>query len=299
MDYSSYPFILLLLSCIRAAPQGSPACGQITANSAAGEIGAQYLQIPGCDASSDRGSSHRVGNGTETNNITGSTSASAPVSTTPLTSQGFSTNATTSGGKCPAGFRNAVFNTGASKNAGWPQTTWNSLTSNGVNDWSKSASFTGWLPSELELIMIPYLVGFALSTLDITHTYNTDSGPAKTSPSLNAGQIHQVMDPTDVSAAVQLLQNNPPQYLTIFNEPDYSYQGLTPLTSATDAAKDLQPLFAASHPKTTYLSPALANASSDWLPTFRDACNGCMSQIPIIAMHLYNQGTNAALALIK
>lgn len=107
------------------------------------------------------------------------------------------------------------------------------------------------------------------------------------------------MDPTEVSAAVQLLQNNPPQYLTLFNEPDYSYQGLTPLTSASDAAKDLQPLLAAPHPRTTYLSPALANANSDWLPTFRDACNGCMSQIPIIAMHLYNQDTNAALALIK
>ena len=107
------------------------------------------------------------------------------------------------------------------------------------------------------------------------------------------------MDPTEVSAAVQLLQSNPPQYLTLFNEPDYSYGGLTPLTSATDAAKDLQPLFAASHPHTTYLSPALANANSDWLTTFRDSCNGCMSQIPIIAMHLYNQDTNAALALIK
>ena len=107
------------------------------------------------------------------------------------------------------------------------------------------------------------------------------------------------MDPTEVSAALDLLRTNPPQYLTLFNEPDYSYDNATPLTSASDAANDLQPLFAAPHPKTTYLSPALANANSDWLTTFRDSCGGCMSQIPIIAMHLYNPDPNAALALIE
>ena len=144
-----------------------------------------------------------------------------------------------------------------------------------------------------------HVVGFALGNLSVTGTYDTGSGPAATIPSLNAAQIHQVMDPTEVTAAVQLLQDDPPLYLTLFNEPDYSYQNVTPLTSATDAASDLQPLFKASHPNTTYLSPALANANSDWLPTFRDACDGCMSQIPIIAMHLYNQDPTAALNLIK
>ena len=107
------------------------------------------------------------------------------------------------------------------------------------------------------------------------------------------------MDPTEVSAALQLLETNPPRYLTLFNEPDYSYRGLTPLTSATEAATALKPIFAASHPSTTFLSPALANANSDWLPTFNESCDGCMSQIPIIAMHLYNQDPNEALDLIK
>ena len=142
-------------------------------------------------------------------------------------------------------------------------------------------------------------VGFALDTLNKTSTYDTGSGAAATIQSLNAAQIHQVMDPTEVSAAVQLLKSNPPQYLTLFNEPDYSYQGQTPLTSPTDAATALKPLFAASHPNTTFLSPALANANSDWLPTFSNACNGCMSQIPIITMHLYNSDPTAAVGLIK
>ena len=147
--------------------------------------------------------------------------------------------------------------------------------------------------------LLTKLVGFALGSLDKTESYNTGSGPAATSPSLNGAQIHQVMDPTEVSAALELLKTNPPQYLTLFNEPDYSYAGVTPLTSAKDAASNLQPLFAASHPNTTYLSPALANANSDWLTTFRDSCSGCMSQVPIITMHLYNQDTSAALDLIE
>lgn len=30
------------------------------------------------------------------------------------------------------------------------------------------------------------------------------------------------------------------------------------------------------------------DANSDWLTTFRDNCNDCFDQIPIIAMHVYN-----------
>ena len=147
MDYSSFGLILLLLSLVRAAPQGLSACGQIPANPAAGQIAAQYLQIPGCGGSSAGGSSNRVVNGTGSGFNDGSASTSATASIALATPQQPSTSATapnSSGGKCPSGFRNAVFNTGASKNAGWPQTTWNSLTSNGVDDWSKSESATHW-----------------------------------------------------------------------------------------------------------------------------------------------------------
>lgn len=48
-------------------------------------------------------------------------------------------------GSCPPGFMNTVFNTNAGKNGGWPETTWNSLSSNGINDWSEwtTRSFLG------------------------------------------------------------------------------------------------------------------------------------------------------------
>ena len=41
------------------------------------------------------------------------------------------------GGLCPPGFMNTVFNTNAPKNGGWPGTTWSSLSSRGINNWSK------------------------------------------------------------------------------------------------------------------------------------------------------------------
>lgn len=140
MNYSSFVLTIMLLSHVRAAPQNPPACDQIPANPAADQIGAQYLQIPGCSETSTSRSSDGVGNPTRSNSNAGSASISAPASTAPANPQQPSTNTTvpeSGGGKCPVGFRNTVFNTGAPRNAGWPQTTWNSLTSNGVDDWGK------------------------------------------------------------------------------------------------------------------------------------------------------------------
>ena len=37
---------------------------------------------------------------------------------------------------CKSGFLNTVFNIGAPRNAGWPGTTWSTLTSHGIDDWS-------------------------------------------------------------------------------------------------------------------------------------------------------------------
>lgn len=100
--------------------------------------------------------------------------------------------------------------------------------------------------------------------------------------------MHVVMDGRNVNDAVTLLKTNPPAYLELFNEPDYSFQGFTPLTDPVSAANDLAPLFTMPHPQTTYISPALADATSQWLAQFFAACNNCIDQIPIIALHMYS-----------
>ena len=152
---------LLFLSFVVAAPGDSSSCRQVPQNPAAVEIAAQYLQIPGCDDGSTGGSGDGVANDTKSDSShtsyssSGSTTtakqqqpstiASAkPQQTSTIASAKPQQNSTiaaapgSNGGKCPAGFRNTVFNTGAANNAGWPQTTWDSLTANGVSDWSKS-----------------------------------------------------------------------------------------------------------------------------------------------------------------
>ena len=147
--------------------------------------------------------------------------------------------------------------------------------------------------------MLGDVVGFSLVPLNEKPDYDTASGsPAPVTPALNAAQIPIVMDPRDTDQALQILSSSPPAYLELFNEPDYSYQGITPLTDPVTAAHNLSQIFAAAHPSTQYISPALANANSNWLPTFRDNCNNCFDQIDIISMHLYNPDPTAAMGLI-
>lgn len=121
------------------------------------------------------------------------------------------------------------------------------------------------------------------------------------SPALNAAQIHVVMDSDDTDAAVELVQSaDAPEYLELFNEPDFSFDGKTKTMDPEPAAQNLAKLFNTPHPKTTFISPALMNATNDhWLPTFNASCKGCFDQIPIIAQHIYNPDPNGALALIK
>ena len=142
-------------------------------------------------------------------------------------------------------------------------------------------------------------VGFSLETLDQQKTYNTGGGAAQVTPVLNEGQINVVMDPTYTDAAVRMLSGpNPPPYLELFNEPDFSFEGFTPLTDPAPAASNLQKLFAAPHPNTKYISPALMDANGPWLPQFNASCNGCFDQIDIIAMHVYNPDPSGVMGQI-
>lgn len=164
--------------------------------------------------------------------------------------------------------------------SGWPGKTWASLSGSGVDDWSKLP-----MPA-METVFNHGAVGFTLVN------------PESSTPDLNEHQIHLVMDPRNVDQAVELLKTNPPKYLGLFNEPDFSFQDSTPKTDPVTAASALQPILSAAHPQTTFLSPALAEANSDWLATFRDHCNNCFDQIPIISQHIYSPDTNYVMGQI-
>ena len=134
-----------------------------------------------------------------------------------------------------------------------------------------------------------YLVGFSLQTLDKQADYGLSATQgSQLKGAFNKAQIPIVMDRTYIQAASTMLANNPPPYLELFNEPDYSFEGLTPTEDAVPSASDLKTLMNTPHPNTKFISPALMNANGPWLGEFFQACNGCIDQIDVIAMHIYN-----------
>ena len=134
-----------------------------------------------------------------------------------------------------------------------------------------------------------HLVGFSLKTLDQQGDYNlSPTQGSQLSGAFNKAQIPIVMDHTYIKDASDMLANNAPSYLELFNEPDFSFENLTLTEDATPSASDLKTLFDAPHPNTKFISPALMNANGPWLGSFFQACNGCLDQIDIIALHVYN-----------
>ena len=87
---------------------------------------------------------HRDGHGSAAGLSLVSTSGGSGSNNTAASSSGTSGTSITSGhltsasGSCPTGFLNVVFNTNAGQAAGFPSTTWNTLTSYGISNWSAS-----------------------------------------------------------------------------------------------------------------------------------------------------------------
>ena len=139
------------------------------------------------------------------------------------------------------------------------------------------------------LTTLPYLVGFSLDTLDKQADYGLSGTQAsQLSGAFNKAQIPIVMDHTYIDTAKTMLANNPPPYMELYNEPDFSFENLTLTEDAAPSASDLMSLIDSSHPNTKFISPALMNANGPWLGSFFDACAGCIDQIDVIALHVYN-----------
>lgn len=144
-------------------------------------------------------------------------------------------------------------------------------------------------PSACLLTNCSSTVGFSLETLDKQADYDLSASQAsQLGGAFNKAQIPIVMDHTYIQSAVDMLANNPPPYLELFNEPDFSFENLTLTENAAPSASDLKTLFDAPHPNTKFISPALMNANGPWLGEFFQGCSGCIDQIDIIAMHVYN-----------
>ena len=91
---------------------------------------------------------------------------------------------------------------------------------------------------------------------------------------------------SDVPDAISIVSApNPPQWLLTFNEPDYSYAGVTPTMTPQQAADAIAPLLKVAT-STKFVAPVPADSGSDWLDQFFAACN-CKSRFSAYNIHIY------------
>ena len=75
------------------------------------------------------------------------------------------------------------------------------------------------------------------------------------------------MDVNDIAPALEMVSGaNPPAYIGLLNEPDYSFEGKTATLDPAAAGQALAKFFSTPHPQTKYLSPAVAYW--DWMQSF-------------------------------
>ncbi len=139
--------------------------------------------------------------------------------------------------------------------------------------------------------LIIFAVGFSINPISNTATY----GKPPASPAFDSAQIRIVMDPRDVQTAKDLITGpNAPEFLELYNEPDFSFGGWTPITSPEESARTLQDLIN-TPTRTKFISPAPAYTYSSWLSDFFARCAGCLDKIPIIGVHVYSPDAQKAI----
>ncbi|KAL8695096.1 MAG: hypothetical protein Q9218_000374 [Villophora microphyllina] len=152
---------------------------------------------------------------------------------------------------------------------------------------------------EIQKPVLTELVSFTLQSLDKKDHYNLDNGsPCPSTAALEAARIPMIVDPADTNAAMDWVQSDhPPAYLELFNEPDFSFGGFTPITLPEESANNLTKLIH-SAPNTQLIAPVSAFPGGEWIKEFAGNCTGCMDKIPIISAHVYSLDPDGALAQI-
>ena len=133
-----------------------------------------------------------------------------------------------------------------------------------------------------------HVVGFTQESISLNPHYDVQGKSAKIVPDVDNTQIKVCMDYTHVDDAMKMITSSaPPTYLELYNEPDYSYMGMTLTSTYQEAASNLSALI--NTPTTTkFISPAVAFTNDVWLGNFFDVCAGCLEKVDIISAHIYN-----------
>jgi hypothetical protein len=150
--------------------------------------------------------------------------------------------------------------------------------------------FVRWLYQlqKLEYTNTVSAVGFTVNPLSQSPTY----GNPAVSGAIDAAQIRIAMDPRDVPAKALITSANPPTYLELFNEPDYSYMTFTPMTGAPKLPP-LQDLIN-TPTSTQFISPAVAFTGVATCPTSSPAARAASTD-PHHLLHVYKPDPQQAI----
>ncbi|KAL8859230.1 MAG: hypothetical protein Q9178_004168 [Gyalolechia marmorata] len=102
-----------------------------------------------------------------------------------------------------------------------------------------------------------------------------------------------------VERAVELVNGpNAPEWLLTFNEPDYSYMGMTPTMKGAEAAEAIKPLLAKPGSKTKFVAPVTAFPDDPFLDEFFAACD-CNDFFSAYNIHQYQPTSAGVISTIE
>ncbi|KAL8994407.1 MAG: hypothetical protein Q9169_005615 [Polycauliona sp. 2 TL-2023] len=140
---------------------------------------------------------------------------------------------------------------------------------------------------------------FTLGPMGTHPNYNLEDGTScPEPPNLEAARIPMIPDFRDHLEARKKVEASEYSVLELYNEPDFSFEGFTPLSLPSQSAEDLKPLIEMDS-STTLISPAPAWTGDHWLEEFSGNCTGCMDKIGIVAAHVYSVDSQGAVDQIK
>ncbi|KAI4110014.1 MAG: hypothetical protein L6R37_000147 [Teloschistes peruensis] len=241
----------------------------------------------------------------QSNGATSSSSAPSSASSTPpntgSSNSGSSNTGSSNTGSSNTGSSNTSGNTGSNNNGSSNGTTAGSGGSTNTLSTSTSGGASSGNCGGLKGVC--FNGGFQPSMYDKITTASdwiTFQMGIPGSASSRTTQDHIPMMPfaSNVAEAVKAVNGpNPPAWLLTFNEPDFSYPGVTPGTptmtpeEAAVAIKDLL-----DHPGTStkYVAPATADSSGKWQEDFFAACK-CKDFFSAYNIHQYNKDSGAVI----
>ena len=109
--------------------------------------------------------------------------------------------------------------------------------------------------------------------------------------------------PSEVDTVIKMVNDGTmPDWMLTFNELDYSYGGFTCTATAQEAGAAMKRLVDAVNAKggvrTQFVAPITADALSDWLPQFYQAC-GCREFFAAYSLHIYQPSSAQVIGVLN